>query len=274
LFIGFSYSALSEQIHDIEFAKADGVSLKLDVNVPEDKGPFPMVILLHGGPFTNATQRDFIFPLFAPLTEAGYTWFSVDYRTMSEARFPAWVEDVETAIRWIKAHAAEFKGDPSRVALIGESFGGYTAGLVAGRATNDTRIDSLILLYAPFADLQPSTTNWPAYLRQGFGVTNDTDFPHIPRAESLATYLTSKYPPTLLIHGTADTRVPYAFSVETQKRMLAAGIHCELVTVTNAPHGISRLSPAELQPYTTNILRWLNQTLSIHPVGRDSARPQ
>ena len=137
LFLALIFSqgvASAELIRDLEYARPDGVSLKLDVNVPEGAGPFPIAILVHGGGFTNVNQRQFVTPLFAPLTEAKFTWFSINYRMAPQNFWPACFEDTQTAIRWVKAHCAEYKGDPNRIALLGYSAGGHLALLAALRS--------------------------------------------------------------------------------------------------------------------------------------------
>src|ERR1700748_2797265 len=91
----FHFTAPAELIRDVEYARPEGVSLKLDVNVPEGKGPFPIAILVHGGGFTNVDKQQFITPLFAPLTAAKFTWFTINYRGLLSNSYPAWVEDVE-----------------------------------------------------------------------------------------------------------------------------------------------------------------------------------
>src|SRR5215831_14573003 len=65
---------------DIEFAKIGSVSLTLDAFVPEGPGPFPTCILVHGGGFVRGDKQTYIRPLFGPLSEAGFTWFTINYR--------------------------------------------------------------------------------------------------------------------------------------------------------------------------------------------------
>ena len=116
---------------DIEFAKAGDVSLTLDAFVPEGAGPFPTCILVHGGGFTKGDKTSFIKPLFEPLSKAGFAWFTINYRLAPAHRWPACLDDVETAIRWVRTHAKEYKVDPARIALIGESAGGHLVALLA-----------------------------------------------------------------------------------------------------------------------------------------------
>src|SRR5213594_2846438 len=75
-----SLVARAELKTDIEFAKAGNVSLTLDAFTPEGNGPFPTCILVHGGGFTKGDKQTFIKPLFDPLSRAGFTWFTINYR--------------------------------------------------------------------------------------------------------------------------------------------------------------------------------------------------
>lgn len=261
--ISFSPIASAELISDVEYAKPNGVSLKLDVNVPEGNGPFPIAILVHGGGFTNITRQESITPLFRPLTDAKFTWFTIDYRGLLAASYPAWVEDVEHAVHWIKAHASEYKGDPGRVALIGESFGGYLVWLVVGRAPKDRQVNAAVVFYGPFLDMEAiakKSDHVPDQQRKVYGIQKDEDAPKILREASVTTYVKPGLPPFLLVHGTADEKVPYAFSVEAQKRLAAAGIPCDLISVTNGLHGMANWDMSD-QSYKSKVIAWLERTL-------------
>ncbi|TXT31011.1 MAG: alpha-L-fucosidase 2, partial [Planctomycetota bacterium] len=134
---------------DIEFAKVGDVSLTLDAFVPEGTGPFPTCILVHGGGFVRGDKLSYIKPLFEPLSKAGFAWFTINYRLAPQHRWPACAEDVETSIRWVKAHAKEYKVDVRRIALIGESAGGHLVSWVGTRAKEDTRVAAVVPFYAP-----------------------------------------------------------------------------------------------------------------------------
>jgi acetyl esterase len=266
VFTVFCLPVSAELIQDVEYARPDGVSLKLDVNVPEGKGPFPIAILVHGGGFTNVNQRQFVTPLFAPLTEAKFTWFTINYRGLLSNSYPAWVEDVERSIRWVKAHAAEYKGDSNRMALIGESFGGYLVWLAVGRATNDTKVNAAVVFYGPFVDMAAiakKNGHIPAQQMKVYGIQKDEGMLKILHEASATTYVRPGLPPFLLIHGTADEKAPYAFSLEAQKRLTAVGVPCELIPETNAPHGMVNWDSYD-QSYKMKMIAWLEKTL-----GRD-----
>jgi len=91
---------------DVEYGKPGGKALLLDLHVPDGAGPFPAAILVHGGGFDQGSKSTNPRPLFEPLANAGFAWFSIDYRMAPEFRFPQAKEDIDAAIRWVKAHAA------------------------------------------------------------------------------------------------------------------------------------------------------------------------
>src|ERR1700693_5739210 len=110
---------------DIEYGRPDGKPLLLDLHVPDGPGPFPAAILIHGGGFDEGSRSTNVRPLFDVLANAGFAWFSIDYRMAPEFRFPQASEDVNSAIRWVKANASENRIDVSKIAIVGESAGGF-----------------------------------------------------------------------------------------------------------------------------------------------------
>src|SRR5438309_840607 len=153
VFLAFfvSFAARAGVTTGIEYGRAADQSLKLTASVPDGPGPFAAVIIVHGGGWTSDDTESNCTPLFAPLSRAGFAWFAVKYRLAPAHRWPACVEDVETAITWIKAHAAEFHVDPKRIALLGESAGGQVVQMVAVRATSadaPTHLAALVPIYS------------------------------------------------------------------------------------------------------------------------------
>jgi len=141
--------AWSEQRKDIEYSNVAGVSLKLDANIPDGPGPFPTVIIVHGGGFTGGNKQVYVTPIFEPLTRAGFTWFSIDYRLAPQYPFPAAIEDVDHAIAWVKAHASEYRVDAKRIALLGESAGGHLVSYVGTQTDPRWRVAAVVSFYGP-----------------------------------------------------------------------------------------------------------------------------
>jgi hypothetical protein len=84
---------------DVEYARAGEVSLKLDASIPDGPGPFPAAILVHGGAWRNGDKRTYMQPMFAPLSSAGFAWFSINYRMAPGDLYPAALDDLVSAIR-------------------------------------------------------------------------------------------------------------------------------------------------------------------------------
>jgi len=256
--------ARAEFKSDVEYAKAGDETLTLDVNIPEGKGPFPTAILVHGGGFINGTKQSYIKPIFEPLTQANFTWFTINYRLAPKNRYPACVEDVETAIRWVKAHAKEYKVDTSRIALIGESAGGQLVSLVGARGTGKTKVAAVVPFYAPH-DLegQAAAKGLGQSLSSLFGVTEINDATtKMLREASTNTYIKHGMPPYLLIHGTNDEQVPYDLSVRFLAQMKAADNRCELFTIPDGRHGMGSWDQAHPE-YKTFMIDWLKRTLKV-----------
>src|SRR5260370_27150843 len=87
--------------------------------VPEEKGPSPAAIIVHGGSFSHGNKRTYVTPLFDVLSNAGFAWFTINYRLAPDYQFPAAVDDVQSAVRWVKANPAKYQVGPQRISLIG-----------------------------------------------------------------------------------------------------------------------------------------------------------
>lgn len=249
--------------HDIGFARAGDVSLTLDVFVPEGEGPFATCILVHGGGFTKGDKQSFIKPLFEPLARAGFVWVTINYRLAPQHRWPACAEDVNTAIRWVKTHAAEYKVDTRRIALIGESAGGHLVSWAGVTAKEDTAVAAVVPFYAPH-DLVSHVKSRNNELRGLADLTGETELNEAlwqTLAEmSPATYVKPGLAPFLLIHGDADPVVAIGQSLVFQTKMKEAGNVCDLITVPGGIHGMGAWAKLD-SDYQAQMIAWLRKTL-------------
>jgi pectinesterase len=258
---------------DVEYGKAEGASLLLDVCMPDGPGPFPAVILVHGGGWSSGDKTGGVNPLFGPLTKSGLGWFSINYRLAPKHRYPAAVEDVEAAIRWVKKNAAQFKVDPNRLALLGESAGGHLVAMAVMRAKDDTRVAAAIPFYAP-VDLESDTQRRGGLsisLRDLFGRTYEVDAQatKVLRDASPINLVHPDLPPFLLVHGTADMSVPYSQSVQLQAKLKAAGVACDLITIDDGVHGMARWEGSD-PGYKEKVTNWIAAKLGINPIRPNS----
>lgn len=106
-------------------------SQQLDIYLPKTgTGPFPVIVFIHGGGFMVGDKNDGQEVPAVSAVDRGYAVVSVNYRMSGEAKFPAAIHDIKAAIRFIKANAAKYHLDPSKVATWGDSAGAHFAALV------------------------------------------------------------------------------------------------------------------------------------------------
>src|SRR5437773_4156894 len=169
----FCVSARAEDFKDIVYREVQGVRLTLDAHVPEGTGPFPAAVLVHGGGWVAGDKQQYITYIFQPLSDAGFAWFSINYRLAPKYKFPADADDVEAAIRFIKVNAAKYNIDPRRIALIGESAGGHLVSYVGARNRPESRVAAVVSMYG-IHDFISACVEWkpvPTEILQLFGIS-------------------------------------------------------------------------------------------------------
>ncbi len=251
-------------LRDIEYARPDGEPLRLDAHIPDGPGPFPAAILVHGGGFEAGDKQTYITYVFEPLSQAGFVWFSIDYRLSPRYRFPAATDDVEEAVRWVRRHAAEYKVDVDRIALIGESAGGHLVSYVGARNLRSAHVDAVVSFYgihdfvAFAAHYQGDSPVTERFL--GSRLLTALDVDAFVKASPIA-YAQASSPPFLMIHGKNDAGVPFSQSVEMCAALAAKGVSCEVFEV-DAGHGMDTWEPhPELHGYKQKMVDWLRKTL-------------
>ncbi len=254
---------------DLEYGKVDGVSLKLDAATPDGPGPFPVLILVHGGGWSGGDKAtDFRF-LYDSLNQAKFTWFSINYRLAPKYRWPACYDDVQTAILWVKQHASEYKGEANQIALIGYSAGGHLVFYSAVKATDQTRVQAIVG-FAPPTDLE---LDLPQRGGLSPSLQNLLDRPHELTDESRkmlhdissVNFVPPGLPPILIVHGDADKSVPYPGSINFLAKLKENRDSGELITIPGGPHRIDQWR--KLDPtFIPRTIDWLN----LH-LGRGSA---
>jgi alpha-L-fucosidase 2 len=263
--IAVALPACAELRTDIQFAVRGGTSLTLDAWVPDGAGPFPAVIIVHGGGFIAGDKQTYVKPLFPVLTDAGFAWFTINYRLAPSSQFPEPVSDVEDAVRWVMKNAKQYKVDPRRVALTGESAGGHLVSYVAVTSAAELGLRAVVPIYAPHDLLgRAKSAGKPSDNIQKFvGVGPELTPGNIEKLEKASPYYQAqpKMPPVLLIHGTKDAQVPYEQSVAMQKKLRALGVECDLFTVPDGAHGMGSWAKLPSQEWKSYLVSWLRTAL-------------
>ena len=286
LCLGVVAPAKAATLPDIEYARPDGVPLQLDLETPDGPGPFPTVIFVHGGDFTAGNRKGVNKSLVADLRQAGIAWASLEYRLAPKVHFPAPIDDIESAVRFLKAHAKEYHLDPNRLALMGESAGVLLVSYVGATAKGESSVAAvvnvsgthdLVRRYHPqggcfvggmfIPNPEPGKPQFcmPAGISAYLNITGPG--PEAERAMRKASpkeHIRKEMPPYLFLHGTADVNAPFEQSVCLFEAMRAAGARADLIAIDHGGHGLGSWDARPAQAaYRPKLLQWLRPTLAV-----------
>ena len=233
---------------DVEYSHPDDQHLQLNIAQPKGDGPFPAIVCIHGGGF-RAGKRESYDKLCLTLAQRGYVAITVTYRLAPAAPFPAAVLDCKTAVRWLRAHAAQYHVDPQRIGATGGSAGGHlvqflgvTAGVLEfelGEHLEQSSAVNCVVNYFGPSDLTKSygaSVDAAEVLPLFFGGDLSTK-----RREHLIGsplyWVTPAAAPTLIINGTKDDHVAYEQGTWMVDRLKSCLVEVELLTMEGAGHG-------------------------------------
>jgi len=231
------YSNLYKET-DIPYANLSK-SQKLDIYWPDKfDGPYPVIVSIHGGGYCTGDKLGSDALVAWEGLKRGYAVVSVNYRLSSEATFPAQINDVKAAIRFIKAHADEYDLNTQKIAVWGASAGG-TLSALAGASTDVKELTDLSLGNPDQSERVQAVVNWcgPINLStmddqykesgvKGFPTNTPTSYgskylgrivtevPNLARKANPESYITPDDPPVFIQHGTVDNWVPVQQSIE------------------------------------------------------------
>lgn len=234
------------KVFDVPYAFVSQ-SQKLDIYLPDEmKGPYPVIISIHGGAFMGGDKADIqVLPMLEGL-KRGYAVISINYRLSGEAIFPALIHDVKAAIRWIRAYAKQYDLNADKISVWGGSAGGYLAtfagisaevteleDLELGNAEQSCKVQAVVSWFAPTnflrmdsqlaesglapsADRSHCAADSPESLILGVKITEANELVEKANPE---TYINVNIPPFLIQHGTMDSTVPVQQSIEFANKL-------------------------------------------------------
>lgn len=235
-------------IKNIEYKAIDSVSLKLDIyKLKELTHPAPTLIFIHGGAWRTGKRADYL-PYLVDYAKKGYVTATVSYRLQKVAKFPAAVQDVNCAVKWLKIHGGSYGMDTARMALIGGSAGGHLALMVGygGGAelfrqgcqldSVDSRVKAVIDLYGP-ADLTTPYARSTYQVKDFLGPAA-AFHDNLYAMASPKTYISADDPPTLIFQGTIDSLVPVSQSDSLNVWLESVGVPHEYHRLKGWPHAM------------------------------------
>lgn len=253
---------------DIPYRTVAQRTLGLDALLPAGDGPFPALVLLHGGAWMHGDKRD-MREFAEVLVKEGYACFAPSYRLAPAHRYPAQIEDCLHAVQFLRANAARFRIDPARIGALGLSAGAHLAAMLG---VLDERADA----ESPDPLLRQSSR--AQCVVSFFGPTlvtktQELDFDTLPPPELFGDAPVSAYEdasplhhatrddaPFLLVHGDADAAVPVGHSLLMDETLRGLGVASELVLIPGGGHGdFFREDP--LGEYWTRTLAFLQRNL-------------
>lgn len=228
------------QLSNIEFAQPDGVRLSMEIFQPPKPGTYPGIVVIYGGawrrgkPTANAEFN-------AYMADHGYVVWAIDYRHAPQYRYPSQIEDVETALEFIKKHAEKYETDPQRLALMGRSAGAHLA-MLAAYAGNSTDIKAVVNYYGP-VDLragykkppQPDPIGTRTVLDDFLG-GSPNQYPEAYQKASPLSYVVRPMPPTLLIYGSRDHIVEAQYGQQLYQKLIQVGSPAVYLEIPWADH--------------------------------------
>lgn len=237
-----------EVIRSITYSEPAGQKLTADVYLPRGEGPFPGVLLVHGGAWVVGSKRR-MQRVGDTLAERGYVAVSIDYRLAPKHKFPAQLDDCRTALGWMRDNAAAYRLDPRRMGGFGYSAGAHLVTLLSlsaaaaahaeGTPAEDRILAERCLLQAVVAggtpcDFQevPLDSKRLAFWLGG----TRRDLAELYRQASPLAFVTPYAPPLLLYHGEKDLLVPLVSARALKQSLEKAGAACELLVVAKAGH--------------------------------------
>lgn len=263
---------MAVDVRSYEYARPGGTILSLDLYKPAGTShPLPVILFVHGGAwmFGDRTAAPDLRRYFA---DAGFAMASIDYRLAPDVTFPSNLEDVLTAIRWLRANAKLLGLDTDRLGLWGTSAGGHLASLAGlvpagsfagtGNLGQSSAVRCVLDGYGPTAlalqeaqlaaekpgldPLSPAIANFPVPARNGpkppfppntalLGAPVE-QVPEKVRAANPITYVSSDAPPFLIMHGLADDIVPHGQSQLLYEALVRSGTDATLRLVHGVPH--------------------------------------
>ncbi len=261
---------------------------KLDVYIPDEgEGPFPVILSIHGGAFKSGDKGDGqLIPMLEGL-KRGYAVVSINYRLSGEAIWPAQIQDVKAAIRWIRANSKQYKLNSEKIAAWGGSAGGHLSAM-AGTSGNVRELEDLSMGNSDQSSSVQAVVDWfgptdflkmdehakeskvinpqihsvpdsPESLLIG---QNLTDGPELVKAANPETYITSNDPPFFIQHGINDPLVPYPqsvnFAIKLEQTLGKGKVTIELIPETG--HGGPAFSTAE---NLNKVFAFLDKTLKV-----------
>lgn len=242
--------AAVEVRRNVVYGEGGGRALRCDLYSPAGLAePAPAMLLVHGGGWRQG-DRGMMQGYGERFAAAGFVCVAPEYRLTPEAPWPAQIHDVKAAIRWLRRESAALGVDARRIGMLGSSAGAHLALLAAGTpghavfageggsASEGEALAAIVAIFPPtLFHLGDERLHGASPARALLGDAEDAE---VAREASPVTHVSAAFPPTLLLHGSADKVVPPSASMLMYEALVGAGVPAELHMYAEQPHGFAR----------------------------------
>lgn len=258
---------------DVVYGRGGETPLHLDLARPETaSGPLPCIVVIHGGGWRGGNYKQHV-PQILEFAKQGFAAATVQYRLVPSARWPAQIEDVKCAVRYLRASAKLYGIDKDRIGAIGFSAGAHLSMLLGtmdpadglegtgGHADQSSKVQAVVAYFGPTDLSQP---DFPAavqpLLQDLLGVSREENLAAY-KAASPVSYVNEGDAPMLIYHGTKDRLVPYQQAYLMTDALTRAGVPGRVELLLGADHGWGN---PELARTVAGAIAFFNQHLQKH----------
>ena len=266
-------------VKDVTYAERPSGSLALDAYLPSGPGPHPAVLVIPGGKWMHIDKaKNDWFP--KKLAELGVAAFSLEYRPSTTAPFPAALEDVQAAVRYVRAHAGRFRIDPIRLGAIGGSSGGHLAALLAtwgeGSTTTGDRVPVAISWSGPM-DLRPllhsSNGELVSVVETFLGCSSSAACEEKADLASPITHVDPTDGAVYLANHTNEI-IPASQARQMAATLASSGVPHELSVMTAGGHGLNTAASYKgFDPAFAFLTHWIEPD-AVSTTAEPSASPE
>ena len=234
---------------DIVYGQGAGEPLRLDLALPQNRDePAPCIVVIHGGAWRSGNKNGHR-PQIRQYARQGYVAATVQYRFCPEHVFPAQVEDVKCAVRYLRAHAEDYKIDPQRIGAVGFSAGAHLAMMLGtmdkedglegdgGWADQRSKVQAVVAFFGPTDLAADDIPDRSRPLLRDFIGGSAAEKPEATKQASPLTYVSRDDAPMLLFQGTKDGLVPFSQAFKMVRAMTKAEVPGRVELLVGAGHG-------------------------------------
>ena len=263
-FGGFGQPGTPPTWKNVNYAGDDLEAHQMDIYLPNtQQEKYKVIVAIYGSAWFSNNMKGMTFmSLGKPLVDAGFAVVCINHRSSGDAKFPAQIQDVKGAIRYLRANAGKYKLDTSFIGITGFSSGGHLASLagvtngmksrtaggttidiegnVGGNIQESSRVDAVVDWFGPvdMARMNACNTVNDAHSPEAALIGGSpADLPDMVALISPITYVSTDCPRFLVFHGEADNVVPHCQGVFFSEELQKAGRLEAFVSVPNGQHG-------------------------------------